>query len=182
MAFGLSEDVMYPIHFMQQTFFRVLLTEQPKKNSPHYLNISKLLFPLLFPCLSLSRLPIPLSLVMSRNVHPNCATSFLALCASAIWSGKGQYNSVAAANEYISSLPSSPPLQNSTSFTTDTPKVVLLTSSRLALKFSCLPIFCGLQHLHLRCGPQFSLPLFSNASLLLTVANYFARLLFLISL
>ena len=117
---------------------------------------------------------------MSSNVHPNHATSFLALCAPAIWSGKGQCNSVPAPNEYISSSPSSPPLQNSTSFTTDTTEVVLLTSSRLALKFSCLPIYCGppapTPH-----TSQFSFFSFSNASLPLTFANYFARLLFLIA-
>ena len=78
---------------------------------------------------------------MSSNVYPNCATSFLALCAPAIWSGKGQCNSVSGTNEYILSSTSSPFLQNSTSFTADTSKVVFLTTSRLALKFSCLPIF-----------------------------------------
>ena len=94
MAFGLFEGVMYLVHFMQQTFFRVLLTKQPKKTTRTICNISQLLFLLLFPCLSLSRLLIPLSLVMSSNVHPNCATSFLALFAPAIWPGKGQCNSV----------------------------------------------------------------------------------------
>ena len=113
-----------------------------RKTARTICNISQLLFPFLFPCFSLLRLPIPLSLVMSSNVLPNCATSFLALCAPAIWSGKGQCNSAPAANECISSSPSSFALQNSTSFTTDTPKVVFLTSSRLALKFSCLPMFC----------------------------------------
>ena len=111
-----------------------------RKTSRTICNISQLLFPRLFPCLSLLRLSIPHSFVMSSNVHPNCATSFLALCPPAIWSEKGQCNSVPAPNEYISSSPSSPPLQNSTSFTTDAPKVVLLTSSRLALKFFCFRI------------------------------------------
>ena len=37
MAFGLSEGVAYPVYFMQQIFFAMLLTEQPKKDSPHSL-------------------------------------------------------------------------------------------------------------------------------------------------